>query len=335
MARARRSRFRWLALAGGCALLVALFWQIGPRRIVTLLATLGANFVVIVAIFSCHECVRAVALGQCIGPRHRLAYRHLLRIRFLGEAAGALTRTGPLAGEPMRAFALARRAERAAHAVGASASELIANSLISGMVTIAVTATGLWMGGFHGPLRVVTSVLFWGSFGFCTLAITALASRTYLIGRVINVVGTLPWIGSRLVISPDQIRQMEDGIMQALTRRGRPVVTIALLELLAQFILVFEVYWSLRSMGLLISPRTALVLEVLIKAPNIIQFIGATEGGFALIFDWAGLTAAAGFTLSLVRLLRSLTASGLWLAILPQVDEPWTADTPASNGAPL
>ena len=127
-------KLRWLALACGLVLLAALCAAIGPAQIAALLATLGAQFVAIVAIFSCHEAVRAAALGSCIDPYWRPPYRHLLRVRFIGEAAATVTRTGPFAGEPARAFVLARQAEHAARAVGHSASELIANSIMSALV---------------------------------------------------------------------------------------------------------------------------------------------------------------------------------------------------------
>src|SRR6516165_9528677 len=127
-AQSARDWARWLIVACGAALMSVLIAQIGPARIAALLAALGVNFIAIVAIFSCHECVRAVALGVCMGPERRPSYRQLLRVRFIGEAVAAVTRTGPFGSEPTRAFALAQRADRAAHAVGTSASELVANS---------------------------------------------------------------------------------------------------------------------------------------------------------------------------------------------------------------
>ena len=44
--------------------------------------------------------------------------------------------------------------------------------------------------------------------------------------------------------------------------------------------------------------------------------MGASEGGFALVFSWLGLTAAAGFTLSLVKRVRSVTVAAVGLGLL-------------------
>jgi hypothetical protein len=318
----RRGWVRWLALGCGLALLAGLVRQIGAVEIASLLAALGGNFVIIVAIFSCHEFVRAASLGFCIGRARRPPYRRLLRVRFIGEAVAAVTRTGPLAGEPARAFVLARQADRAAQAVGNSASELLANSLMSAVVTISVVLAGLWTGRFHGPVHVLALVLFWGSLGFFAIAVTALATRTYVVGGIVAGIGRLPRVGRALTAKAAHVRQAEDAIVQSLTGDPVALAWIVVLELVSQFILVFEIYWTVRSMGLPITFASALLVEVLIKAPNIVQFVGVTEGGYALVFTWVGLPAAAGFTLSLVRLLRSLTASAVWLTVLAQLERP-------------
>src|SRR5262249_43259399 len=51
---------RAAAFLAGCALLVTLFVRLGPARIVSLVAALGWNFPVIVAIFAAHELVRTM-----------------------------------------------------------------------------------------------------------------------------------------------------------------------------------------------------------------------------------------------------------------------------------
>src|SRR5262249_40149065 len=89
---------RAAALLAGCVLLATLFVRLGPGRIVSLMAALGWNFPVIVALFTLHELVRTVALSRWL-PADRPSIVELLRIRLLGEAAGALTRTGSLAAE--------------------------------------------------------------------------------------------------------------------------------------------------------------------------------------------------------------------------------------------
>jgi hypothetical protein len=330
-----RLRIQWLILAAGFALLFVLVRQIGAETIAGLLASLGGNFLVIVAIFSCHECVRAVALGLCIGPEHRPPYRQLLRIRFLGELAGALTRTGPFAGEPTRAILVARRAERAAHGVGKAASELILNSFFSALVSIAVALAALTEHRFHGAVHALATVILWASVGYCSIVLAVVASGTELIGKIVQGLKRVPWLGSRVRVEAGHVVQMEQAILQTLTAPASTLISIGLLELLAQFILIFEVFWTLRSMGVTMSFESALFVEILIKAPNIVQFVGVTEGGYALVTEWLGMTAAAGLALSLVRLLRSVTASLACLGILGALERLRTVDRQVPNGSSL
>jgi len=315
MARTRASGVRVAVLVGG-VLLLALLFALGPGRILSLLSALGGNFLVIVALFGCHELVRAAAIDRCLYSHQRPGFRRLLRIRFLGEAAGTLTRIGPFAAEPMRAWMLGDQAGRGPEAYAAALSELIANSATSASVTVVVAGFVLVARAIHGELLVLAHVLFWSSLVYVGVAIWAVASRVSIIGAVARALGGLPFVGHRLRTDPVRVRRMEDAIVHALTHRPVALAQVLLLECVAQSILVFEMYWTIRSMGVDINLGTALFVEVLTKAANVVQFIGVTEGAYAVVFNWLGMTAAVGFTLSLVKLLRSLIAAGLGLAIL-------------------
>jgi hypothetical protein len=316
----RADTVRRLVPLVGLVLLVALFAQLGPERILSLLLSLGGNLLVIIAMFACHECVRAVALSRCLFPGHRPHFRQLLRIRFLGELAGALTRTGPFVAEPARAWMLAGQAVHGAHAYGAAAGELIANSCTSALVTIVAIGFTLRTRALSGQLFALSQVLLWGSITYVVVAVVALAWRVHVIGAILRLARTLPLVGRRLRTDPIQVRQIEDAIMHALIDRPVSLVQVLLLEILAQSILVFEIYWTIQSMGVAVSGSTALLVEALTKAANVIQFFGVTEAGYAVVLNWLGLTAAVGFTLSLVKLLRSLTASALGLGLLARID---------------
>jgi hypothetical protein len=93
MARRHTSVVRAAALLGGCVLLATLFVRLGPGRILSLLTALGWNFLVVVAIFMAHELMRTLALTRWLPADRRPPVVELLRIRLLGEGAGALTRS--------------------------------------------------------------------------------------------------------------------------------------------------------------------------------------------------------------------------------------------------
>jgi hypothetical protein len=152
------------------------------------------------------------------------------------------------------------------------------------------------------------------------VAIGAIASRAYVVGGLLRRVAGLPLAGRWLTTNPVRVRSMEDAILHALTRRPAVLTEILLLECAAQAVLVAEIFWTIRSMGITMTAGDALLVEVLVKAANLIQFVGVTEAGYAAVFNWLGLTAAVGFTLSVVKLMRSLLTAGAALAVLNRLD---------------
>ena len=307
-------------LGGGVALLILLFAQLGPARILSLLSSLGVNFLVIVALFACHEIVRALAIGRFLPEERRPPFRVRLRIRFLGEAVGAVTRTGMFGAEPARAWMLAGHTGPGSHAYVASASELVANSGTSACVTVVVAAYMIFALDLKGPLLVLSHVLLWSSLVYVCVAVGAVTAGVYVIGAILRGVAALPLVGRHLATDPVRVRSIEDAIIQAFTRRPSALAQVIGLELAAQALLVAEIYWTIRSMGIPVDASNALYVEVVTKAANIIQVMGVTEAGYAVVFNWLGMTATVGFTLSLVKMLRSLTAAGIGLALLNWLD---------------
>jgi hypothetical protein len=310
---------RAVAIFSGLSLLAALFIGLGPARILSLITSLGWNFVVVVALFAGHELVRATAISRWLGPGSRPRVAELLRIRFLGEAAGALTRTGAFVAEPARAWLLARRGGQGIPGYSAVAGELVANSGTSAAVNVVVAGSLLLLtAGLNGPVVALAHVVLWGSLVYLCVVVGTITSRVRILGASARVATRLPFVGPRLRIDPGKVRELGDAISSALAQRPSVVARVLLLEVTAQAILVCEVYWAIRSMGVTASGTTALVIEVMTRAVTVVQFIGVTEAGFAAVFTWLGLPATVGFTLSLVKTLRSLTAAGIGIAFLPR-----------------
>jgi hypothetical protein len=301
-------------------LLAALFVRLGPGRILSLLTSLRWNFLVIVSLFAAHETVRTLAIRHCLPADARPSLTELLRIRFLGEAAGALTRTGSLAAEPARAWLLANRGGRGMHGYSAAVGELMVNGATSAAVNVAVAGWVLSTMAFKGPVAVLAHVILWGSLVYLGAVIGMVVSRERILGVCARAVAALPLLGRRLQKDPAKVREMELAIDSALTKGPTAFVRILSLEILAQAILVSEVYWAIRSMGVDVSGWTALFIEVMTRALTVVEFVGATEVGFAIVFTWLGLPAAIGFTLSLVKTLRSLTAAGIGIGLLTASD---------------
>ena len=136
-----------------------------------------------------------------------------------------------------------------------------------------------------------------------------------MIGAILRGAGALPVVGHRLRTDPAATRRMEDAIMHVLRERPAVLIQVIALQFVAQALLVFDVYWTIASMGLARPFNMALIVEVLTKLVNVVQLVGAAEGGYAMVFEWLGMSAAAGFTLSLVKRVRSLAVATIGLVM--------------------
>jgi hypothetical protein len=222
--------------------------------------------------------------------------------------------------------------DHSTQAYGAVAGELILNSCVSAMVSVAAVVFAMTTRDLGGPVLVLAHVVLWSSAAYVVLVVAAIVSGARLIEALVGRLAAMPIVGRRIAANPERVRQVEDAIRHAFLERRALLAQVLPLEVLAQTILVFEIYWTLRSMSVAVSGGTALILEALTKAANVIQFVGVTEAGYAVLFGWLGMSAAAGLTLSLVKLLRSLTASAIGLSVLRQFDRA-ALTTPAAQAS--
>src|SRR5262249_11127600 len=231
MAQVHRS-IRTLVPLGGVALLVVLFLQLGPARILELLESIGWNFPVIVGLYCCHESVRAFAVSACLPPGARVPVRQLVRLQFFTEAVRTLTHTGQFVSEPARAWLLTRQGISGSHASAAAISELIVNSGTSAVVTVGALVYFLHTMLLPPPLAAFARVLAAVSAGYIVIVVTAVISRTYVVGALIGAARVVPAIAR--LIDPGDVRKMEDAIHRVLRERPVTLARVALLELAAQ-----------------------------------------------------------------------------------------------------
>jgi hypothetical protein len=338
MQRVRTGTIRHVVLFGGLLLAAVVFLRLGPARVLWLLGSLGWNFLVLVALFTAHECVRALAVTCCLSSDSRPPFWELLRVRLLGEAAGVLTGTGPFAAEPARAWLLAKLDRGPAYGYSAAIAELIANSVISATVNVAVAGWVLTTATLQGPVAVLTHVVFWASLVWSCTVTGIVISGVRVLGPFARGLSRLPFAGRQLLrLDLKKVQEVEHAISGTLTGRPAALARVILLELAAQAILVCEVYWAIRSMGVAISGRSALFLEVMTRAVSTFQVMGATDVGFAVVFTWLGMPGAIGFTLSLTKTLRSLAVAAVGIGVLTVANRARTAlvPTPRPRGAVL
>jgi len=273
-----------------------------------------------VLIFGVQEIIRAVALLNCLTGDSRPAFRKLVYIRLIGEGVRAVTLTGPFLSEPTRAWLIRRQGVPSSEAVAATVAEYAANSFVAAVLTIAGVLYLLNVLQVPKELRAAAIILLWGSAGYLAIAFVVLLRRTHLVSGIATAVIGLPGLQHRAAGKLAGLRRMEDMLLSILRDRPEMLARIAALEFMAHFLLLFETYWALVSMGVMASFITATLAEILTKLANV-AFAGVAEGAYALLFHALGLPAAAGFTLSLLKRMRSLAFALIGLGILTVVPD--------------
>jgi hypothetical protein len=157
---------------------------------------------------------------------------------------------------------------------------------------------------------------------FLATAAVAIFFRFYLIGTILKGIQRLPVAGRYLRLDPLQVRAAEDILLIVLRDRPLLFLQVVMIELVAQSLLVAELFVLLAANGEPFLAFHPFLLEAATKFIGIVFFfipaqVGASEGTYAVAFGEVGLTATAGFALAFVRRLRTLLVALAGLAFSP------------------
>ena len=312
---------RLLLLLGGAALLFFLIWRLGPSNVLDAFDSVGWYFVAALLLGAAHQATRALALQACVLRRRVLRYRDALAIRLSGEAVQSLTLTGPVLAEPTKAWLLEKRGLTLKEGFAATITEY----LIYTFVTAAMSIAGLlYLVVTFDPSATVRRIAI-GMVTLCVMfllvSVTAIARRYYLIGTIIAALARLGILRGRLTPDMTWINQMEDLLLLVFRDSPTRFVTVALLETVAQAVLVLELFLLLHALHINASGWSAFVIEASIKFFEFTFLfvplqLGVAEGSYALLFGVMGLPLAAGFAVAFLRRARSLMIATVGLATL-------------------
>jgi len=316
-----RLRLRIVLLLGGAALLGLLLWRLGPADILDALGRTGWYFVLVLLLGGAHHATRALAMQACVVRIDVLRYRDALAIRLSGEAIQSLTFTGPVLAEPTKAWLLETHGLTLKEGFAATITEY----LIYMLVTAAMSIAGLvyLIAHFEPPATIravgIGIVSLCGT--FLIASAIAIARRFYLIGTIIAGLARVGVLRGRLTPDMTWINRMEDLLLVILRDSPDRFVMIAALEIAAQALLVFELFWLLRALDVMASGLSVFAIEASLKFFEFAFLfvplqLGVSEGAYALIFGVMGLPLAAGFALAFLRRARSLIIASVGLAAL-------------------
>ena len=305
----------------GMALLALLLWYLGPSEILELLRRIGWYSIPMFVVYAAYHATRALALHSCVLRPGLLGYRDALAIRLSGTAIQTLTFAGPLLAEPARAWLLERQGLTLKEGFAATITE----QLICSFVTAGMSIAGLlYLVHYFDPSPVISGIAIGAACAlgaFLVASAIAIARRFYLIGAIIAGLTRIGVLRGRLRPDLSWINQMEDILLSVLRDRPARLTAVALIEAMAQALLVLELFWLLRALDLVTPASYPFVIEASAKVSGVtILFIplqlGAMEGTYAVVFDTIGLPAAAGFALAFARRARSLIVAGIGLTAL-------------------
>src|SRR5690349_6179657 len=321
----RSRRFAPLGIIFGLLGLVLFAYFVshaGVGEIMSGIQRLGAGFILILAVSSLRNVVRALAWTRCIEPPHRLPFRSAFAARLMGDALGNIIPFVRAAvSEPSKAVFVKDRVPLMV-GLSALAIENIFYALSVALFIFSGTATLLLTFSLPKGLR-------YASIGalITTLIIIPLI---YLLIRVQArfLSGALGFLENRRV-TPKLIgklkpraQSLEDRVYGFYATSRRSFLSIFLLDMCFHVAGVVEIYLTLS----FISPVAptliqAFILESVNRIINVaFKFIplraGVDEGGTGQVSKVLGFARGIGVTLAIVRKARDIFWSAIGVVLI-------------------
>jgi hypothetical protein len=307
-----RRAVRALPLIAGAALLIYVIHQLGPRQIAVMLMDLRWAFIPVLALYAGHQMSRAAALVLCVPRRYPLRFRDALPIRLSGEAVEFLTFTGPLLSEPAKGWLLQQRGCDRTVGLASTLTEYFASTVVASISAVLGVGFVLAVLRPAGAARGIALGALVGMSIFAALAISAVATRTPLLGPLVRVITRKP---------TPSLDVIEETLMQTAHDAPARLAGVVVLEIVAQLCLAFELILLLKGLHLPCTAGRAILMEGTMKFMNAAGFfvpaqVGVAEGSYALIFRLFGLPVAAGAAIAFARHVRSLLTALVGVAAL-------------------
>lgn len=305
---AKRS-IAWLqavAFLLGAVLLVYVIRRVGVQTIFAALARVGFGFFFVVAINGLRHVLRTIAMSISVPPEHRrFTFFQAFAARLGGESMSFLTFAGPLLGEATK-VALLRKRVPLVHGVPA----LVVDNLLYNLSVVLVIFGGACLMLFAYPVPPVARemLIIIASVAFLGLIAAAMATRrrATLLTKSIDGLARLGFRPRFLRTRRHHIYRVELTVYGFYKRRTAAFFSMIGLDLTSHVASVFEVYVTLKMLGLTANVSAAYIIESLTKVINfafafVPGTIGVYETGNGIILRTLGYGTAIGVALAIVR----------------------------------
>jgi len=308
----------------GLALFIYVIKQTGLSEIASNLRSVGAGFLLILAVSSTRYLSRAMAWLRCMNPEERrVGFWALWRARLAGEAVGDLT-FGPVVAEPMRLIALGDRLSLSS-GISSLAVENIAYSVSSCLMVMAGAVALLAGFGLNESMRTAALIALAVVVALVAAPVAAISRRwkigSGLLSALAGLVASDETRRGRIEAKIDRLRELEDYVFDFYAKRPRDFFILVLCQAAFHLAGAAEIYLTLRLMGLDVGFVAAGVFESVNRAINMAftfvpALVGVDEVGTGALVKAAGFDFDHGVTLALIRKIRMFFWIGIGLVFL-------------------
>ena len=308
----------------GLALFIYVIKQTGLSEIASNLRTVGAGFLLILAVSSTRYLSRSLAWLRCMNPEERrVGFWALWRARLAGEAVGDLT-FGPVVAEPMRLIALGDRLSLSS-GISSLAVENIAYTVSSCLMVMAGAVALLVSFGLNESMRTAAFATLAVVFALVAAPVVTISSRwkigSGLLSALTGLVARDEAKRSRIEAKIDRLRELEDYVFDFYAKRPRDFFILVLCHAAFHLAGALEIYLTLRLMGLSVDFVAAGAFEAVNRAINIAftfvpALVGVDEVGTGALIKAAGFDFDHGVALALIRKIRMFFWIGIGLIFL-------------------
>jgi hypothetical protein len=308
----------------GLALFIYVIKQTGPSDIASNLRSVGAGFLLILAVSSTRYLSRALAWLRCMNPEERrVGFWALWRARLAGEAVGDLT-FGPVVAEPMRLIALGDRLSLSS-GISSLAVENIAYAVSSCLMVMAGTVALLAGFGLNESMRTAALIALAVVVALVAAPVVTISRRwkigSSLLSALAGLVARDETRLGRIEAKIDRLRELEDYVFDFYAKRPRDFFILMLCQAAFHLAGAVEIYLTLRLMGLDVGFVAAGAFESVNRAINMAfafvpALVGVDEAGTGALVKAAGFDFDHGVALALIRKIRMFFWIGIGLVFL-------------------
>src|SRR5262247_1003344 len=319
----------------GLALFIYVIKQTGLSEIASNLRSVGAGFLLILAVSSTRYLSRAMAWLRCMNPEERrVGFWALWRARLAGEAVGDLT-FGPVVAEPMRLIALGDRLSISS-GISSLAVENIAYAVSSCLMVMAGTVALLSGFGLNESMRTAALIALAVVVPLVAAPVISISRRwkigSGMLSALTGLVARDETRRGRIEAKIDRLRELEDYVFDFYAKRPRDFFILVLCHAAFHLAGAVEIYLTLNLMGLGVDFFAAGAFEAVNRAINIAfafvpALVGVDEAGTGALVKAAGFDFDHGVTLALIRKVRMFFWIGIGLVFLASArNRKWRPD---------